>query len=184
MGRNNTCTYHSFHSRSEVFEWVKEYYTQEELDEFDMNQHMDAPIADYKGQQSRYMNIAIRKGYTGTYELFDIEGLQNQLLSKHIPEDIVVGRYVDKKELRMIFMSTLFRREMEYRSFLSTTMIPELYSMNSIKRNRRLIKIYIPKGTPGMYLPEVNSEKPEFEILIPHGMRIKRIGFKEYMICL
>ncbi len=45
-----------------------------------------------------------------------------------------------------------------------------------------IIKIIVPKGTKGVFLPEVNPGQPEFEVLFPHGTRLKRIGIDKYTI--
>lgn len=54
--------------------------------------------------------------------------------------------------------------------------------MEDIKRSRLVIKIRIPKGTFGTYLPEVNPKAPEFEILLPHHLKLKRIKWNTFEV--
>ena len=54
--------------------------------------------------------------------------------------------------------------------------------MDDIKWGRLSIQIYIPKGTHGVYLPEVNCNAKEFEILISPGQKLKRISCNKYAL--
>ncbi len=72
----NTSTYKVFRTPEEVSVWINASYTNEQLDAFDMNRHMDKPIADYKVNGYRQMKYIIRKGwvtYTGV-GIFHISG--------------------------------------------------------------------------------------------------------------
>lgn len=167
--------------------WVDSHYSQTQLDEFDANLHVDDPISDYKGGASQRINEAIRvctkHGITDIkLEGIDISGLQTQLTKMKVSKNIVATRFTDLKELCIIRKATLFGRAMVYNGFISTTLLKEYYSMEDIKRGRIPISLYVPAGTSGMYLPEVNPEHPEYEFLLPYGMKLKHIGYMKYLV--
>ena len=172
-----------FINPNEVKEWISTHFSQEQLDEFDMNKHMDDPISNYKGSGYQMMNEIIRKGWAeANNTLFDVKGLQNQLLRTSIPENICVTRFITPMEFFSIFKSTCFGKTMTYNGFLSTTLLKDYYAMEYIKEGRIAISLYIPEGLPGTYLPEVNPNNPEYEILLPYGMKLKRLSLKEYYV--
>lgn len=179
--------YKRFTSPEDVKTWVSSHYTQKQLDEFDMNLHMDGPISDYKGSGYRAMNEIIRAGAKyGITELnsagYDILGLQGQLMKMKTPENIIATRFINMKELLIIRKATCFGKAMIYNGFLSTTLLKEYYSMDDKKHGRIPISLFIPVGTPGMYLPEVNPNCPEYEFLLPYGVKLKHIGNMKYII--
>ena len=174
--------YKGFHAPEEVDNWVHDYYSQAELDPFDMNHHLDDPISDYKGPFSKLMNAALRAGITDKYEGLDIGGLQELLLETHIPENIIVFRFVDLRELWHLWKLTAGGRPIQYDGFLSTTLLPKYYSMEDKKFLRIPIRILAPAEIPGTYLPEVNPELPEYEILFPHGLKLRRRGLRTFII--
>ena len=99
-----------------------------------------------------------------------------------IPQDIVVTRFVDLKEWWALLKGTVQGKAYEYKGFLSTTMLKKYFGMDDIKWGRLSIQIYIPKGTYGVYIPEVNNNAKEFEILISLGQKLKRIYCNKYAI--
>ena len=58
----------------------------------------------------------------------------------------------------------------------------EQYAMNDIKVGRLAITVLIPKGTHGVYVPEVNMSMPEYEILLPSHLFLGRIKWNVYEI--
>ena len=46
----------------------------------------------------------------------------------------------------------------------------------------KVINDYVRKGTFGAYIPEINADMPEFEILMPYRLRIERINLITYEI--
>jgi len=174
--------YKRFKTPEEVVMWVHENYSHDQLDEFDMRKHIDDPIADWKGSSYRRINELIRADRWEEYENIDIAGLQKQLLNMTVADDICASRFVDFYEYCFLLIETRFRRVAEYKGFLSTTLLKNYYSMDDIKRNRITIDILIPKGTPGMFIPEVNPKRPEFEFLMPLGLHIRRLDIKTFLV--
>lgn len=147
-----------------------------------MKDNIDSPLADYKGSGYRRMNQIVRMGYPDNQDIFDIPALQSLMTKYHIPENIVVYRFVDIKELLILQFKTAFGRIYEYPQFLSTTLLKNEYSMDYIKKGRIVIEFQVEKGCHGAYLTEVVDENPEFEILFPHHTPVKRVGWKKYAV--
>lgn len=178
--------FHRFSTPEEVQKWVQQYYTYEELKELEeLERVQDTRISAllfYKGNGYRRMNYCVRNGITDTNGIVDVNSLQQLLLSKRIKESIEVYRFIDFKELMLLLRNTLRKHMFEYPSFLSTTLLQEYYSMGDIKRGKILITIRIPEGTSGTYLPEINPDRPEYEILLPHHLKLRRINWNTYEI--
>ena len=170
--------YPTLSSPEDVDLWVARCYTEEELDELSAAYSQDSPLANYKGGLSHHMNAIAR--VHGEAE--GVADLQKLLLSKTIREPIAVYRFVCFGELLRLWWYTQRNKLYEYPHFLSTTLLKNHYSMENIKRNRLPIMIGIPQGIPGTFLPEVNPEQPEFEILLPHHLQVSRISWNKYVI--
>lgn len=175
-------SYIIFKTALEVQEWVEKYYTAEELSLLDVNGKADLSLVFYKGNFSRAYNIALRTEKADTEFCKNIQMLQELLCKYEIPTDITTYRFVSWKELKALDRGTRFCKTYEYKSFLSTTLLKDKYAMYDICRNRFSIMIQVPRGTKGAYLPEVNKNRPEYEVLFPYGMRLKKIGYCEYRI--
>lgn len=173
-------SFKQFHIPADVSKWVA-YYSNENSCPASIDWYRDSPLAEYKGGGYRAMNECLRTGKISC-ERDNIEGLQMHLLKCPLPESITVHRFVSWCELLTIYINTCFRREYVHPCFLSTTMLKEYYSMESIKANRIVIRINIVKGTCGICLPEVNPAKPEYEVLLAHHCKLKRRKLFEYTI--
>lgn len=175
--------YHRFSTPEEVQTWVKQYYTYEELKELEdyekIKDNKIPALLFYKGNGHEHMNHCVRNGITDTNDIVDVNSLQRLLLSKSIKESIEVYRFINIKELKILLRNTSGKRAFEYPSFLSTTLLWEYYSM---KKGKFLISIRIPEGTAGTYLPEINYDRPEYEILLPHHLKLRRINWTTFEI--
>lgn len=163
--------YHRFSNPKEVDVWVQRHYTQKELNELGENKIF--ALLFYKGDGYRYMNNCVRAGTIDETDVVDINSLQQLLLSKQIQESIEVYRFVDFKELNILLHNTSKKQVYEYPSFLSTTLLLKHYSMEKIKKGKFSIAIRIPQGTHGTYLPEINDNSPEYEVLLPHHLKLR-----------
>ncbi len=167
--------YRSFDTSDEVKEWVNNNYSVAELSDltFDIsNPENNVALFLYKGVGYRRMNENVRKGNL-TNEW--VAELQSLLLSKRIKESIEVERFVDFKEWMILLGKTSWGRFYKYPAFLSTTMLSKDYGIEDIAQRRHVVKIQIPQGTPGTYIPEVNKDRPEFEVLLPYHIKLCRI---------
>lgn len=170
--------YKLFHDSAEINEWVNQYYTKEEVDIFRIGDNVHIGFVLYKGNGSRSINSSIRENRYNPY----VDELQELLYTSEIRDNIQVVRFVDKREQRILHKATRWGKLFCYPGFLSTTMLEKQYAMDEVRSGRVPITIYIPKGTPGAYLPEVNSSLPEYEILLPHGMILKRVKKGSYLV--
>lgn len=175
--------YKAFSTPKEVTQWVSSSYSPTQLSKLDVKNNLGSPLSDYKGNAYRIMNQYLRDGYTICND-YDIDGLQAILLSCSLPDSIVTYRYVSKRDWLKIYLGTMFGKIYQNPIFLSTTLLKKYYSMEEIKVRRICIKIYVPMGAPGTYIPEVNPNSPEFEVLFAHHSKLKRNGFKGYHIIL
>lgn len=174
--------YKSFNSPQEVARWVICHYSNAEICQLDVRENADSPLGDYKGNAYSKINYIVRHSCEKNQKLYDIEGIQSLLLSHKVPEDIIATRYVDWNELLILLWNTRWHRTYIYPQFLSTTLLRNAFSMDYLKKGRIPISIQIPKGTYGAFLPEVNPDSPEFEVLLPYRMHIMRIKWNLYRI--
>ena len=175
--------FYRFSTPESVDEWVKIHYTQEEINRINIEfQDSESALSEYKGNYSKVINYYVRKELENNQNTYNIAELQAFLFSRIIEDNIEVYRFVSLAELFALWKNTIRGKIYTYPNFLSTTMLKKYYSMMEIKYCRLPIIIRIRKGTPGTYIPEVNVEMPEFEILIPYRSKLKRINLTTYEI--
>ncbi len=172
--------YKVFKNPKDVESWVNNHYDDQSLKEvsvlpFDTYKRA---LNLYKGLGSKKINSLLRKDQSDEY----IEELIQLIGKFEIDENIVVTRFVDFNEWRILVKETMRGKIYKYKGFLSTTMLKKYFAMDDIKRCRIAIQIYIPKGTNGVYLPEVNLDAKEYEILITPGQKIQKVSWNKYLI--
>ncbi len=94
----------------------------------------------------------------------------------HIPEDIIVYRYINKGLLKEMCKSCPLKRGsvIQDKGFMSTTLIRE--SVCQLRRDKKLnvlLLISIPKGTKGTYVDLLNDSLPEYEIILAPNTRLR-----------
>ena len=175
--------FYRFTTLESVSDWLKLHYTQEDLVNIANEvQDDESALSEYKGNYSRVINNYVRNGQENNQTEYGIMKMQEFLISRTIDDDIEVHRFVSMAELFELWKNTIKGRVYKYPCFLSTTMLKENYSMMEKRRCRVAISIRIRKGTFGTYIPEINSELPEFEILMPYRLKIKKINLITYEI--
>lgn len=172
--------YKKFATPLEVETWVEENYKEEELEKVSVLPYNPNKMALnlYKGSGYKRINTLLWRDKSDEI----VEELTKLIEGYVIPQDIVVTRFVDLKEWWALLKGTVQGKAYEYKGFLSTTMLKKYFGMDDIKWGRVSIQIYIPKETHGVYLPEVNNNAKEFEILISPGQKLKRISCNKYAI--
>lgn len=96
------------------------------------------------------------------------------------PENLIVYRFVDKPTVREMLMwsgQRFLRRGIIVfdKGYLSTTLtLEEVMKRNShyVNNAYKILKIYVPKGTPSMFL-ELISEMGENEMLFPPNTKLR-----------
>lgn len=118
----------------------------------------------------------------------------NEEIKQHpCPEDIVVYRYIDKRILKYMKswsnVNCIRKDSIIFdKAFLSTTMSLESVRNRDYATNRKsvLIKIYVPKGTPCVYL-DLIAEMGENELLFIPETKLKVISkfiIRKYIECI
>lgn len=176
-----------FETEDNVVSWVKHNYSEKELQRLKVSSTAltDAPwaLVAYKGILSEKINTLLRENPNAIETNEKLSELQKLIFEYSIPTDITVYRYVSYKEYSWLNRMTRWRKICTYNGFLSTTLLAKRYrEFHSEVFGRVIIEIKVPKGAIGTYLPEVNPNMPEFEILFSHGTRLKRIGMGKYTI--
>ena len=179
--------YSKFTDPSSVNDWLLKSVPNELREKWNaeiLNRESD--LCFYKGAGATKMNECLRKPNENQsiYQMIEkeINGLYDLLNTYKLDESVITYRYVSGKELIALVKGTLFKRIYKYHGFLSTTLLPDHYSMDDIKRKRCMIKILVPKGTPGIIVPEIVPENSEYEWLMPCGLCLKRLCLKTYII--
>ena len=108
------------------------------------------------------------------------------------PENIVVYRYVDPKLLRSMMKwndkKLLTKNTVIFdKGFLSTTLTQEtVQSRDYTTIRNKVLKIYVPQGTPCIYL-ELIADMNENEMLFPPMTKLKVLSnpfFSRYIECI
>lgn len=144
-----------------------------------------SPLAGYKGDSFKDYNNIIswnRERAIKEYDSILIERadkLQDLLLSHTINENLCTYRFTPQVEFNNMFSVDLTRTYIQYHTFLSTTLMPKYYAgYKSFYINRRVIKLLINQGTKGLILPELISEKAEYELVMPAHYKLKFLYFE------
>lgn len=104
-------------------------------------------------------------------------GILVEEINKHeLPEDIVVYRYTHKRLFKYLFKDLKVKVGNMFtdKGFMSTTLVPEL--LREFAKSHRyncLLKLYLPKGTKGVYLRFHKRVLNEQEILLPPNSKFK-----------
>lgn len=143
------------------------------------------------GDDKVYSNIKDNMKSPYNNDIKEIEGILCGMFEYKIPEDIIVYRYMRKRDLRKLLRSRDDKVIIE-RGFLSTSLLPYCNGMKSFQENYKakcLLKIYIPKNSVGIPLlfDSKQSNLKEFEVLFPNNSRLKiikkRINIKQGAPC-
>ena len=176
--------YTKLKTKEDLDNWLKRNYTKEQMDYLQSEaNNPDSSLFFYYGEGYKIYNRYLRDGIENQQEDYDIIGLQKMVCSFSTVENFIAYRYISAKELRFLTQNTRMDKECEYPNFMSTTLLKKLYNVEQIKHNRSLIKIYVPKGSPGMYIPDsLFPNSPEYEFLLPYRIKLKRIGLRSFMV--
>lgn len=174
--------FREFNTPKEVDRWVSTSFSDAVIQHFDLNkQPLLSPVSLYTGSISGKINASLRKGdLSNSFSHF--EGLQYDLCQNTIPENIAVWRYITFQEMFLLWRKTTFGRIYVNPAFVSTTLLREHFS-GQARRNGIVIRIDVPKDTPGAYITELNNAAiAEHEVLFPHHLKFKRTGTFTYEI--
>lgn len=171
-----------FHTPEEVDTWVSQSYSDAQLEYYDLNkQPLLSPLSLYTGSISKNINSFLRNGaLSDSFSHF--EGLQFDLCQNSLPESITTWRFVTPQEMLSLWWKTAFGRIYVNPTFVSTTLLRDFFS-GQARSSGIVIRINAPKGTPGMYITELNNAAiTEYEVLFAHHLLFKRTGNLTYEI--
>ncbi|WP_313527870.1 ADP-ribosyltransferase [Anaerotignum sp.] len=174
--------FREFNTPEEVAKWVSISFSDTVIQHFDLNkQPLLSPVSLYTGSISGKINASLRRGeLSNSFSHF--EGLQYDLCQNTIPENIAVWRYITFQEMFLLWRKTAFGRTYVNPAFVSTTLLREHFS-GQARSNGIVIRIDVPKDTPGAYITELNNAAiAEYEVLFPHHLKFKRTGTFTYEI--
>lgn len=169
-----------FSTPSEVEAWVSSQNFIKEYSE--LKEDIWEALLDYKGSLAQKINYSLRKYGHVPKDLSDIDVLLEWLAAFSIDNNIATYRFISFSEYFILLIGGSRKRGYVIPQLLSTTLLPQYYAMEEIKLFRLCIQIQIPAGTPGTFLPEINRERPEFEILLPKDLRIRCVGLRNFLI--
>lgn len=171
-----------FFTPEEIDTWVSKNYSESTLRHFDLNKQPPlSPLSLYTGSMSGKINASLRKGkLSNSFSHF--EGLQYDLCQNRLPENITVWRYITFQEMFRLWRATAFGRTYINPAFVSTTLLLDRFN-GQARSNCIVIRIEAPRGTPGVYIPELDSAAmAEYEVLFAHHLAFKRTGILTYEI--
>lgn len=117
---------------------------------------------------------------------------EKEIMKHPSPDNIVVYRYVSKEILNHMKKWCNLNRIKKNcilvdNGFLSTTFTPQLIKDSSYaKKSKKIFKIYVPKGTPCVYV-DLISDMHENEVIFCPKLKLKVISapiFSKYIECI
>jgi hypothetical protein len=182
---NKLESYRQFTSREEAKAWGNKHYGQwfSEIQRETLGCMPSHPILTYSGSWYKAINRYMRAGNNNDDELNnDIASINEEMNKFELPENIVVYRYSYKSLLKAFCSTSNVQKHsiIEDKAFLSTTLFKE--SLKDFARQNRcdcLLKLYLPKGTHGVYIGKVNhSVLDEQEFLLPPHLSFTVLNVK------
>lgn len=199
----NYKSFREFTNKNEATQWGKKHYSDWMPRLQDQNYKPVTPAEQffrYYTQGIHYIyNRILRESSVDKYDFKDsnvtkemfIDGI-NEIQKQHLPEDILVYRYVDTdllKDMKKWSNIKLIKRNsiLTDKGFFSTTLSLDAVSNRNyatLKHHSRLY-IYVPKGTPCVYV-DLISDMGENELLFAPNIKLKILSnclFGKYIEC-
>lgn len=129
---------------------------------------------DYRFINSLLRNIDLGIKNTNTYELLTVTLINLIIFAPKIPEDIVLFRIPSDNFIRQLNLDISENGYTMEKGFLSTSLIESITSSTQYYGNKNyLLKIYVRKGTPGIYTSLVRNadfrEEEQEMLLLPNS---------------
>lgn len=178
-------SYREFKTRKEVCNWSAEYYgawSKEYLaglSERDRNRVgwlARQPIEQYCGEAFREINLALWSGKALLNQYDEMESLLRNIISSapHIPEPLIAYRLENSNVLTLVDASLKTGKPFEYKSYMSTSLLTDIMTWTTATFSDRnaLLKLYIPEGTPGIYVDDIHNRE-ESELILQRGLKVR-----------
>lgn len=177
-------SYREFKTRDEVSAWGLKHYgawSKEYLSALpDRDRHRNGwlarqPIENYCGEVFREINPALWSGKVLPDQYAEMESMLRSIISSapHIPEPVIVYRLENRNVLALVENSLRSGRPFEYKSYMSTSLLTDImtWTVASYSDRDTLLKIYIPTGTPAVYVDGIR-DRGESELILQRGLKL------------
>lgn len=183
---DNIGSYKSFENFQEADCWGQKIYADWGKKYKDVSQELDRifrsktvwhdPLCCYCGYTYQQINPVLRTGKDiipcsaqgGSINSYGLACLLafNLLYAPKVPDDIIVYRVVCDAFIDELICENKTGAAVLERGFMSTSLLPDIAYNNEL-HHKNLLKIYVPKGTAGVYINAVtDARKAECELLI------------------
>lgn len=160
-------------------EWANNYKKQMRLAKgYTKDNYVLESIELYCGYNYKKINEGLRNGFGSSHVMYRmLANVLSMILcsAPRIPDNIVLYRVVDKEAIQLIMKNNELYTQSKEMGFLSTSMLKSIANKDEFSRGEALLKMYVQKGTVGVYVNEVTRRNEE-EILLPPGLYIKLMG--------
>lgn len=179
--------YREFQSRAEVCDWGAEHYGAwskeyqagfSERDKDRIGWLARQPIENYCGEVFREINPALWSGKTLPDQYDEMEHLLRNIISSapHIPEPLIAYRLENNNVLALVEASLKNGNTFECKSYMSTSLLTDIMTWTAATFSDRdaLLKLYIPEGTPGIYVDGI-CNREESELILQRGLKVRAL---------
>ncbi|MFL0196456.1 ADP-ribosyltransferase [Clostridium sp. WILCCON 0269] len=195
----NKKVFRQFKNEEEVYEWITDNFEEwTRYIEIHENRSDKSDIANLLYYYTGNKNILYKRilwGCTEDFEKGEIEKhlkeisiITKEICKFELQENIIVYRYTYKNMLKKGFESLKIETGKSFtdKAFMSTTLVPG--SLKGFSKSRKcdcILKLYLPKGTKGVYVSVGKNALNEQEFLLPPNSTFKLIrgyySFKYHM---
>lgn len=181
----DTDSYRKFQNRAEVCNWGAKYYgawSKEYLAGFserDKNRIgwlARQPVENYCGEVFHKINPALWSGKVLPDQYDEMESLLRKIISSapHIPGPLIAYRLENDNILALVEASLKSGKPFEYKSYISTSLLTDIMTWTTTTYSDRdaLLKLYIPEGTPGIYVDGI-CNREESELILQRGLKVR-----------
>lgn len=164
--------YKKFYTKEDIDSWYIKFYSAFPHDNDTDKDFLEA-IRYYTASANTFVNNALRYDMTildGDYMQPIFQKMINKLPTYHIPDNIIVYRYIYKGLLKQLCPSYPPRIGMiiQDKGFMSTTLIKE--GIDDHKQSDTLLNILleisVPAGTKGIYVGHLKNTPSEYEVIL------------------
>lgn len=180
--------YIEFLEKEETEKWGKKYYGEwaenykklmRSANGYTKDESCLYSIEQYCGYNYKQINKGLRNGFdTGNPTYRILANILAMVLcsAPRIPCDIVLYRIIDIETMKIVLDNNKQFVQSKENGFISASMLKTIVNSDEeYARGEILLKLYVPKGTVGVYVNEVTRRNEE-EILLPPGLYLKIIG--------
>lgn len=165
--------YKFFKSEEQANEWINEYKC---LFPNDPNTSLYKALDMYIASAYVPINTYYRYGRTDILdfdEIATINSITNELPNYHIPDKIIVYRYISSRFLQALTSKTSLKRGSIIcdAGLMSTSLLRTAY--NRKEDQKICLIISVPKGTKGTYVGHIGDALPEYEIVLAPNTKLR-----------